>query len=140
MKCLRLSPSLREQIHNEARAALPRECCGLVEGVRSGENVLATKLHPTRNIAEETDQFEIDPEAHFSILRSARARGAEIVGCYHSHPSGRAVPSAWDLANVGEEGFVWLIHALEEPREGEFAAFVVSAGKLVPITYENETS
>jgi proteasome lid subunit RPN8/RPN11 len=140
MTHIRLAPDHREQIHKQARDALPRECCGLIEGVRHGETIVATVLHSTRNIASGTERFEIDPEAHFAILRSARANGTEVVGCYHSHPNGRAVPSAWDLANVGEEGFVWLIHALKEPREGEFAAFVVSAGKLVPIAYENETS
>jgi proteasome lid subunit RPN8/RPN11 len=139
MTRLRLHPNLREQIHNEACAALPRECCGLVEGVRSGENVSATRLHSTRNIAAEIDRFEIDPEAHFAILRSVRAKGSDIVGCYHSHPNGRAMPSAWDLANVGEEGFVWLIYALTEQSDGELAAFVVSAGKLVSNTYESET-
>jgi len=85
------------------------------------------------------DRFEIDPEAHFAILRSVRAKGSDIVGCYHSHTNGRAMPSAWDLANVGEEGFVWLIYALTEQSGGELAAFVVSAGKLVSITYESET-
>jgi hypothetical protein len=45
------------------------------------------------------------------------------------------MPSARDLENVGEEGFVWLILALAGRPEGELAAFVVSAGGLVPIAY-----
>ena len=136
MKRICLNPSLRERIQNEARAALPRECCGLIEGARKGDRILATTLHPTRNVAREIDQFEIDPEEHFTILRSARIKGNEIVGCYHSHPNGRMMPSERDLENVGEEGFAWLILPLAEGSVGELAAFVVSAGKLVPIACE----
>lgn len=133
MKHFRIGPDLQEQIRKQACVALPRECCGLIEGIRRGDTVSATTLHPTRNTASEADRFEIDPAAHISILRAARARGAEIVGCYHSHPNGNAMPSARDLENVGEEGFVWLILALAGRPEGELAAFVVSAGGLVPI-------
>jgi len=136
MKRIFLRPSLREQIQNEARVALPRECCGLIEGSHRGENILATTLHPTRNVARETDRFEIDPEEHFAVLRSVRTNGSEIVGCYHSHPNGRMMPSERDLENVGEEGFAWLILPLTEGSIGELAAFVVRAGKLAPIACE----
>jgi proteasome lid subunit RPN8/RPN11 len=138
MTRIRLGPDLRAQIESQARVALPRECCGLIEGVRSGNTVSAVALHATRNIASDTDRFEIDPEAHFSILRAARGRGAEIIGCYHSHPNGEAVPSARDRECVGEEGFVWLIVAPTERSNIELGAFVVSAGILVPIAIANE--
>jgi proteasome lid subunit RPN8/RPN11 len=137
MNRLRLPRNLREQIHAEARAALPRECCGLIEGVRHGESIVATVIHPTRNISDETDRFEIDPAEQFAILRSARANGTEIVGCYHSHPNGQTTPSACDFINVGEDGFVWLILALSERAHVELGAFIVSTGKLVPIACES---
>jgi proteasome lid subunit RPN8/RPN11 len=136
MMRLRLGPDLREQIESQARAALPRECCGLIEGIRSGDTVFAEALHATRNIASDMDRFEIDPGAHFSILRAARERGTEIVGCYHSHPNGAATPSAQDHENPGEEGFIWLILATSEHPDSAIAAFVVSAGALAPITCE----
>jgi len=136
MKLIRLGANLRQQIQHQARAALPRECCGLIEGGWEGETVSATLLHPTRNTASEADQFEIDPETHFSVLRAARARNTDIVGCYHSHPNGGAMPSARDLANVGEEGFVWLIFDLTQRSDGKLSAFIVSGGKLVPIAFE----
>jgi len=136
MKLIRLGANLRQQIQHQARAALPRECCGLIEGGWESETVSATLLHPTRNTASEADRFEIDPETHFLILRAARARNTDIVGCYHSHPNGGATPSARDLANVGEEGFIWLIFDLTQRSDGKLSAFIVSAGKLVPIAFE----
>jgi desampylase len=111
---LTISVRLQERIAGEARAAFPRECCGLIEGVHEGDIVRALAVHPTRNLAEEADRFEIDPMEQFSLMRTARARGHEIVGCYHSHPNGRAGPSPRDAENGSEDGFVWLIAALSE--------------------------
>ena len=111
MEALILAPELRAQVLREARAASPRECCGLIEGVRDGAVVRATVLHPARNLSPKAERFEIDPADHFQALRTARARGHDIVGCYHSHPNGKAEPSPRDADGAAERDFVWLIAA-----------------------------
>ncbi len=68
-------------------------------------------------------------------MKTARANGRILIGCYHSHPNGEPEPSASDLAGAGEEDFFWLIAAL---REGDgpltLAAFVyVAAGYFLPV-------
>jgi len=103
MSVLLLPQSLRAQIFAEACAAHPRECCGLLEG--SAERI--TALHPTRNLAGEPDRFEIDPIEQFRLMREGR----RIVGCYHSHPGGRAEPSPRDAQCASEVGFLWLVCA-----------------------------
>ena len=110
---LELPGPLCEQLKREAAAALPRECCGLVEGVCEGRAARAAALHPLPNTAPEPDRFEIDPSAHIALLRRLRGTGRQIIGCYHSHPNGRPEPSPRDLAGAGETGFLWLIAALE---------------------------
>ena len=109
-----LPQPLRAQIAEEARAAFPRECCGLIEGTREGEDVRVAALHPTANFSAAPDGFEIDPSAHIRLLRTLRGTGREIVGCYHSHPNGRPEPSERDRASGGDQGFVWLIAALHD--------------------------
>jgi proteasome lid subunit RPN8/RPN11 len=111
---LSLPRPLRERIAEAARAAFPRECCGLIEGWRQDGFVQAMALHPARNIADRCDRFEIHPEDHFAALRKARARGRAVVGCYHSHPNGSPFPSATDRDGAGEEDFLWLIAALAQ--------------------------
>jgi proteasome lid subunit RPN8/RPN11 len=103
---LLLADELREQIAREARAAFPRECCGLIEG----DALCVAALHSARNISEDADRFEIDPADHFGALRAARKNGHNIIGCYHSHPNGCASPSARD--GDSEDGFLWLIAAI----------------------------
>jgi proteasome lid subunit RPN8/RPN11 len=63
------------------------------------------------------------PADLFRAPRAARGNGHAIVGCYHSHPGGRARPSAADAAGAGEENFLWLIAG-----EEGLAAFVYSRG------------
>ncbi|HEY2071202.1 MAG TPA: M67 family metallopeptidase [Rhizomicrobium sp.] len=121
-----MRPALRDQIVAEARAAFPRECCGLIEGVREDGAFEITALHPTRNLAYEPDRFLLDPAEHMALRRRLRGTGRQIIGCYHSHPDGRAVPSVHDQAF--EDGFLWLIAALDMHSGYSLAAYVPKGG------------
>ena len=121
-----LPAALAEQIRREAEIAIPRECCGLLEGLRDGDRFLVTALHPARNLAIDADRFDLDPRDHLAASKAARAQGRQIIGCYHSHPRGAAHPSERDAQGAGEENFLWLIAA-----GGELAAFVYARGGFV---------
>ncbi len=131
---LTLPRALQARIEAEACAAYPTECCGLIEGVNDGDAVQALALHSARNIASARDRFEIHPEDHFAALKTARANGRAIIGCYHSHPDGTAQPSQTDQAGGGEENFIWLIAALAQV-DGPIvlAAFAYSAACFLPV-------
>jgi desampylase len=105
-----LPSTLRAQLEIEARAAFPEECCGLLEAIREGDSLRVLALHPSANLAADPlAGFEIDPALHLKLQRSLRGTGREVAGCYHSHPTGRARPSARDRACGCAEGFFWLI-------------------------------
>ncbi len=135
---LLLPPELQAEIVRQARAAFPRECCGLIEGaiegIRGGETARELVLHPARNIAAAEDRFEIAPQDHFTALKVARGNGRALIGCYHSHPNGRPAPSATDHAGAGEGGFFWVIAALPEAEAPVMlAAFVYRDGAFFPV-------
>lgn len=90
----------------EAGAAYPRECCGILlgEGGRISAIVPAANVHP-----DPERHFEIDPRALIDAHRAMRAGGPEVAGYYHSHPSGRAEPSATDQALAAGDGKIWAI-------------------------------
>jgi proteasome lid subunit RPN8/RPN11 len=123
----------RAQLEAEARAAFPRECCGLVEGVRVGGVIVVTRVHPTRNSAEAPNAFEIDPAEHIRLLRTLRPAGREIVGCYHSHPNGEPEPSMRDRQSAGESGYVWLITALMGEGAAATKAFLFDGNGFLPV-------
>jgi proteasome lid subunit RPN8/RPN11 len=95
-----------------AAAALPAEACGIL----LGEGARITEARPTRNNhPAPATHFEIDPQALIDAHRAARAPDApQVIGYYHSHPTGPAVPSATDRACANGDGKVWAILAGED--------------------------
>ncbi len=92
----------------EATRAFPRECCGLLLG-KDGRVAMA---RPAANLHPDPERhFEIDPKALIAAHRAQRAGGLEVLGYYHSHPNGRAEPSAEDRAQASGDGRVWAIVA-----------------------------
>lgn len=107
-----ISRMLLDQI--QAIAAADRtEVCGLLLGVAGRIEAIA----PAVNVAPDPARhFELDPAALIAAHRAARAGGAPIIGHYHSHPSGVAVPSATDAACAAPDGSLWLIVAGSDAR------------------------
>jgi len=92
-----------------AREESPRECCGLLLG--RGDEV--AEVCRARNVASSpATRFVNDPKDHIDARRDGRARGLEILGFYHSHPHGAAVPSATDVAEAAYPGSVYAIIGL----------------------------
>jgi proteasome lid subunit RPN8/RPN11 len=128
-----LPEKLREQIAAEAHAAFPNECCGLIEGTCDGDSAQISAIHPTRNLAEAPDRFEIDPAEQIRLMRALRGTAREIIGCYHSHPNGRAEPSKRDLQNAADKNFLWLIAAIGSDKNMQLSAFVYAGGAFAPV-------
>lgn len=92
----------------EAARAAPRECCGLL----LGRNGRVTEARAAANVAADPlRRFEIDPVALLAAHKAARQGGAELLGYYHSHPTGHPVPSATDCEHASGDARAWAIVA-----------------------------
>ena len=108
---LEVSSTVLAAMLAQAAAAHPRECCGILLG--EGQSI--TALAPAGNVHPRPDRhFEIDPQALVDAHRAARAGGPQVLGYYHSHPSGTAQPSATDRHEAAHDGRVWAIVAAGE--------------------------
>ena len=107
------------KIEQEALAAYPKEACGLLVG--KADRIF--EAVQTRNLAKGSDAFLIDPEIHLKVQRAARARGLEIIGCYHSHPKGDSKPSNRDWREKNGAGFLWMITSLKKDKFPETRIF-----------------
>jgi proteasome lid subunit RPN8/RPN11 len=106
-----VSNSILVSLVNEAAAAHPRECCGIL----LGEGGRITGLRPAANVHPQPEtHFEIDPQTLVDAHRAARDGGPEVAGYYHSHPNGLAEPSMTDRAQAARDGSVWAIIAAGE--------------------------
>lgn len=100
-----IARTLLDQILALAVADPDREVCGLLFG--DGQRI--DEARPTPNVSQTPERtFEIDPQSLFAAIRAERNGGPRMIGHYHSHPSGSAVPSACD-AEMAEPGRCWLI-------------------------------
>lgn len=105
---LRISSDVIDRIIAEAARFHDREVCGLLFGSAG----LVSGMQSCRNVARDpAATFEIDPQQLVDAHRAARAGGPAVIGCYHSHPSGVAVPSMTDAALAAADQSIWLIAA-----------------------------
>lgn len=101
-----ISRSLLDAICADARSDQLRERCGLLLG--DGASIL--DFVPCANVHGEPERhFELDPAALIAAYRAERAGGPTVVGHYHSHPVGEALPSLADAAAADDDGRLWLI-------------------------------
>jgi desampylase len=108
-----ISSELRAKLLDEARKAHPAECCGLL----IGQDNVVTHIIPAANVSKTPhSHFEIDPAVLIAAEKAVRAgQWREVIlGYYHSHPSGEAMPSQTDAAMAAPDGRYWAVIAGEE--------------------------
>ena len=89
------------------------EACGVLIGtIDETGNWLVESAHPLRNPFDSPVYFEFDPE---DLLRVDLLYPGQIIGAYHSHPTGFAKASSTDRKNMKRVNveqripWVWLI-------------------------------
>ncbi len=113
-----LPAPLHDAMRHAALASPDQEVCGLL----LGKGLRVSTILPASNIAADpATRFEIDPNVLITAYKAARAGGPAIIGCYHSHPNGRASPSPRD-AEAAEPGSVWVIIAGDTLTAWQFRA------------------
>ena len=114
-----------------AEAAYPREACVLLVGRAEADRIEIAEIVAGDNVAASPErEFEFDPAKHIALLRRLRQSKApeRLVGHWHSHPNGRAEPSAQDAAMANDPGLVWLISAVTDGKAGAPRAFKCKPG------------
>lgn len=90
----------------------PLEACGFLAGV-NGES---TAVLPVSNVLASPLQYRMDPGEQLQAMISIEENGWEILGIFHSHPTGPAVPSTTDIKEAFYPDSVYLILAPEGER------------------------
>lgn len=122
---------IRRRLIAHARRDRPDECCGLLVGHRH-EIAVAVALP---NVARERrTRFEVDPRGHIALRRVLRActPRLQLMGCYHSHPSGEAVLSPRDVASAHYADWIHVVVGLGGGR-AQVRAYRIISGRPVPV-------
>lgn len=102
-----------QQLCSYAEKTYPEECCGLLLGTNSQITKKIVKIWQTENswqaedwqewdrLGSETNKqnrFSIAPQDILAARKWARQSQLDIIGVYHSHCDGEAIPSEFDRA------------------------------------------
>ncbi|MGF1478718.1 MAG: M67 family metallopeptidase [Cyanophyceae cyanobacterium] len=138
---------LKEQLHQirtHAEQDYPAECCGLLLGSSDNSCKLLREVVPTENswspavVAAQRDtatntskrnRFSIAPEVMLQVQKRARDRHLDIIGVYHSHPDGIAVPSEFDRA-IAWSVYSYIIVSVTEGRAVEVRCWTLEEGQF----------
>lgn len=74
----------------------PLEACGLL----SGRDRIAARCWRIRNAEQSPVAFTMDGEELTRALRDMESLGEQLLGLYHSHPSGSPYPSPFDVEHA----------------------------------------
>jgi proteasome lid subunit RPN8/RPN11 len=92
----------------EAKKEYPKEACGVILGQLKRGIAKTQEIVFTRNIAESSVRFEMDPVELIKIIERAEEEGKKLVGFFHSHPA-VAKPSSIDKPFMEINPIVWVI-------------------------------
>ena len=112
----------------------PLEACGLLAG--KGNKVEA--VLPVHNIARSPVRFRIDPQEQLNAFEWIEANGLDLVGIFHSHPSGPEAASATDV----EEAAYEVVHIIWSPKGDLWQArgFWIEGGRVSEVKLDTEKS
>ena len=112
---LKLPQSLYDQLRAHGEATYPHECCGIMLGRASGENIEVTDLLRAGNTRTDSahNRYHIAPQELIAAQRQARKSGFDIVGFYHSHPDHPAQWSQTDFAEAHWFGCAYVITSVD---------------------------
>ena len=90
---LTIPTAIHEAMVGHCVREAPLECCGILGGIPP----LVSSFHPLKNAAASETRYEADGRDLINAVVALRARGAQMLAIYHSHPRWAAIPSRTDL-------------------------------------------
>lgn len=122
---IRLSRAQMDVLAQEAEAAYPNECCGILVGRKDGGDWLTEDIVPSANLSKDpATGFEVDTALRLRLQKKLRGTANSVIGHYHSHPDVPAVPSERDRERAFEVGMVWVIAAVDGGAIGDVHAYL----------------
>lgn len=140
-----LPEAVEKQIRQHCEREYPNEACGAIIGDGDGLKTAwkVSFVYESTNVfsgAGEDDfdrrrRYLIAPEFQMKAEVSARAKGLQVIGYYHSHPDHPAHPSEFDRQHAWV-GYAYLICAVAQGRSGDLNGFSLNEdqGKFLEVS------
>lgn len=129
-KVLKLKPEPWRVMRRHVAAQAPLEACGLLAGK---QDLVETVLR-VRNAEQSPVRFRMDAQEQYNAFEWIEANGLDLVGIFHSHPSGPATVSPTDIAQAAYE----VVHIIwsRSNRTWNARGFWIEKGKATEVTLQ----
>jgi proteasome lid subunit RPN8/RPN11 len=127
---LKMQPTHWQIMQRHVAEQAPLEACGLLIGIKdSVETVLKM-----RNADQSPVRFRMDPREQYNALLWIEDNELDLVGIYHSHPSGPETVSATDIAEAAYDA----VHVIWSCTGQTWGArgFWIKAGLVTEVTIQ----
>jgi proteasome lid subunit RPN8/RPN11 len=141
MSTLLLSKELYEAIRAHGEETYPHECCGALLGQATPEGWRVTESIRAGNTRTDSahNRYQIAPIELVRIQRSAREKGLEIAGFYHSHPDHPAQWSPTDFAEAHWLGCSYVITSVAQGKATITNSFLLAGTTEEDKRFEHES-
>ena len=85
-----------QEMFDHVQRQLPLEACGLLAGTQDR----VTNVIPVKNQAQSPERFVMEPYEQLKAFDWIESNGLELLGIFHSHPTGPATASETDIAEA----------------------------------------
>jgi [CysO sulfur-carrier protein]-S-L-cysteine hydrolase len=108
----------------------PLEACGLLAGKQDSVKAVLK----VRNAEQSPVRFRMDPQEQYNALMWIETNGLDLVGIFHSHPSGPNTVSPTDIAEVAYE----VVQIIWSRSNGTWnmRGFWIESGQVTEITLQ----
>jgi len=132
IKTLILRDSLLHEMVNYVNRHFPLESCGLL----AGKNGRAEKMIGVLNQAQSRVRFVMDPHEQLHALDWIESHDLDLVGIFHSHPTGPDTVSPTDIAEAAYP----VVHIVLAPCGHDWLAhgFWIEDGQAIEVTLQAE--
>lgn len=90
------------------------EVCGVLAGEYGAEASTVSETYAAENVADVPQtRYYVDPEEQLAITETIEDAGLDVVGFYHSHPTGPTGPSETDATRATWPDYSYAICALD---------------------------
>ena len=113
---IELSRAVYDDIVSHAYSGGDAEICGVLAGTQGDDSDpgVVTETYEAENVAETPEiRYRIDPEEQLELIEAVEADGRDLIGFYHSHPTGPTHPSETDAARATWPDHSYVICALD---------------------------
>jgi proteasome lid subunit RPN8/RPN11 len=99
MRSLKLTKEHLQKMIEHVESHIPLEACGLLAGLNSKVETVLT----VTNQAQSEVRYVMDPSEQLNAFEWIESNGLDLLGIFHSHPTGPETVSPTDIAESAYE-------------------------------------